>query len=818
METPYKKEENEQAWTAWQCLMRTGVNIFLTGEAGTGKTTFLRHLRDSHLKNMVVTAPTGVAAINAGGVTLHSFFQLPIGTFAPGELPEAEKNKIRKERQKVIRTMDLLVIDEVSMVRADLLDLVDARLREQRRNNLPFGGVQLLLIGDLMQLAPVVRPEDQEILSQYYPNCYFFSSKALARTQFYTISLKKIYRQSDNKFIDLLNHVRTASMTAQDLALLNQRYDPNFKPGKDDGYIRMTTHVQTAEDINEQNLAKLKGKAVTYASTVEGEFPANSYPATSTLTLKIGAQVMFIRNGSVGDVEYYNGMMARVIDLEDERVTVEIEGGDRVDVGPARWGNIRYEVDEQTGETVQREIGAFSQIPLALAWAITIHKSQGLTFDKAIIDASRAFSPGQVYVALSRCRTFEGLVLNTPIPSSAIRTDYAIRSFFAESDRNRITSEAIETFANDFSMNMMKELFSFDDVFASIRLIYNILQRNYGGRYPKCEAGLFQILTEDDKASASSTSGVGLRFIAKCQARHAETGSITSDDALMDQAQRGAKYFVEKLTQIRQKVDDVANISPDDEAGRKRLTNIRAQLKTDMNIHLAELQAVATDGFSTATIMKAKAKALSQEDDADDDKKSSFRASEANEVVNKSLFFALRDWRRQKAELCDKPAYIIAPNKTLVDIADMVPTSVKELSKASGMGKDKLKAYADEILNIVSQYRKKGVRAVRTESSSPSKNKAPKEPKPDTRKVSLDAFRRLGSVDAVAKERGFTKETITKHLISFIGKGLTIEKIMGAKRHETLKKLIEDGHATDKIWKDFLNSEYHYVRKELGLE
>lgn len=815
MESPYKREENEQAWTAWQCLMRTGVNIFLTGEAGTGKTTFLRRLRDSHLKNMVITAPTGVAAINAGGVTLHSFFQLPIGTFPPGDLPASAQNKIRRDKQKVMRNMDLLVIDEVSMVRADVLDLVDARLREQRRSSQPFGGVQLLLIGDLMQLAPVVRGEDQEILAQHYPNCYFFSSQALRKTQFYTISLEKIYRQSDNKFINLLNHVRTATLSEADLATLNQRYIPDFNPAKDSGYIRMTTHVQAAEDINQENLGKLKGRARSYRCEISGEFPEKSYPTVTDLTLKVGAQVMFIKNGAAGEVTYYNGMIATVAELTDEKVTVEDECGKRFDVGYAKWDNTKYELNEQTGETEQKVIGSFAQIPLALAWAITIHKSQGLTFDKAIIDASRAFSAGQVYVALSRCRTFEGLVLNSKIPLTAIKTDYAVRDFFAQSEQNRVTSEAIETFANDYSMSMMRELFSFDVVFASIRRIYSLLERNYGGKYVNCQNALHEILSTD----ATNMADVARRFIAKCEMSQSQTGCITTDDDLMAQARRGAKYFSEKLADLHKKVMEAANITPDDAVGNRQMVNLRTQLKGDVNISLAELRAVADEGFSSATIMKAKAKALSQIDAEEEASEAPQRSSEANEVINKSLFFALRDWRRELAEQMDVPAYVIAPNKTLFDIADIAPRTVKELAKARGMGKDKMTKYADAILNIVSDYRKKGVQTVRTEplQTATSNKKKAKEPKVNTRQVSYDAFRRLGSVAEVARERGLKEETITGHLIEYIGHGLTIEKIMGRERHEELFREVRSGKSMEELLGRFLWKEYLYVREELGL-
>lgn len=818
METPYDKEENEAAWTAWQCLTRTGVNIFLTGKAGTGKTTFLKRLRESHVRNMVVTAPTGVAAINAEGVTLHSFFQIPPGTFDPGKTPTLER-KINKSKHKVMKSMDLLVIDEVSMVRADLLDLVDARLREQRGNEQPFGGVQLLLIGDLMQLSPVVRADEAEVLSKYYPNFYFYSSKALRKTQFYTVNLTKIYRQTDSRFIELLNHVRTAEMTADDFATLNGRHIPGFEPGKDSGYIRMTTHVKTAEDINYENLEKLEGKAMTYSCKVDGEFPEKSYPTGTQITLKEGAQVMFIRNGNADGKIYYNGKIVTVAELTGDCVVVQDETGDKITVKYSTWENTKYEVNDETGEPEQKVIGTFSQIPLTLAWAITIHKSQGLTFDKAIIDASRAFSPGQVYVALSRCRTLDGMVLCSPIPRSAIMTDRDINDFYNDSEERKLTTDAVEGFASEYSMRLMNDLFSFASIFDLIRRIYSLMDHDYGGKYPNCEAGLSALLHVDTR----DIGDIANRFLRKCQATYGAKGRITDDEELMEQAQRGAAYFVERLAELQKKVGEVVNITPDDAAGRKRLSYLRGWLRNEFTIHTAELKAVAQDGFSSDTITKAKTKAISQADDSEAAPAEATAASEANEVVNKELFEALRKWRKKKAEELDRPAYVVAPNATLFDIADMVPTTVKELSMARGMGTEKIKLYADELLNIVSSFRKKGVEAARPMPSAPTRKRERKaEPKPDTRQVSFEAFGRLGSVEAVAKERGLAKGTIVKHLMEFVGKGLTTDEIMGAERHRRLTEIVsamgEDEKPGEEVWSEFMNSEYHQVRKELGRE
>ncbi len=816
METPYSREENEQAWTAWQCLTRTEVNLFLTGRAGTGKTTFLRNLAASRLKSMIITAPTGVAAINAGGVTLHSFFQIPPGTFAPGERPPIDRG-IRSSKLRVIRSLDLLVIDEVSMVRADLLDAVDSRLREIRRNDKPFGGVQLLLIGDLMQLAPVVTPQDTEILGDFYPTPYFFASKALARTQFYTIELKKIYRQTESAFIDILNQVRTGRASEETLRKLNTRYIPGFAPKESEGYIRMTTHVQAAEDINEDRLRALGGEERHYDFTTEGDFPKQMYPTTTCLTLKEGAQVMFIRNDNNEPRRYYNGKIGKVTSLKDNQVTVCCEDTGEINVGYATWNNVKYEIDEKSGQPVAKVAGSFSQIPLALAWAITIHKSQGLTFDKAIIDASRSFSAGQVYVALSRCRTFDGLVLKERITPGAIRTDHAVADFYKENERIELTTQAIDNFANDYALSMLGNLFSFSEVYALIRQMANMLERHYAGKYNNCVSMLQGLLHEE----AADMANVASRFLMKCGRVRGEKGNIADDAELMDQTRRGAKYFRERLADLHGKTMASADISLDDAAGRKRLGNLTTQLTQTCKLYEAELSAVEQKGFSPAVIMSAKAKAISEE--KDDDEPSEIRAkashgAEINEVENKELFSALRDWRKKKADEENAPAYTVASNKTLFEIADTVPITAQELAKVIGMGKEKIRKYGNDILTIVVKFHKKGTRPAR----HPMPTAVPAREKQGTRQTSLEAFKRLRSVEAVAKERGLTRGTIVGHLITFVGTELTLNDVMGADRHERLRnyvKAMKEGDKPDAtFWTQFDSNEYHQVRKELGRE
>lgn len=404
-------EHNKELATAWDFVEHTGTSIFLTGKAGTGKTTFLKTIKKRSSKRMIVVAPTGVAAINAAGMTIHSFFQLPLTPYVPGAAIR-DRYDFSKEKRRIIRSIDMVVIDEISMVRADLLDAIDFVLRRYRDATQPFGGAQLLMIGDLQQLTPVVTPKDEEILRNYYSTPYFFGSKALQQINYVTIQLTRVYRQQDEAFINILNHIRDGKPTQADLALLNQRCKPFFIPRPEEGYIRLTTHNNMADSYNENELRKLSGRSITFTAEVKGEFPAQNYPAEERLVLKAGAQVMFIKNDPSGRHLYYNGRIGHITSISNNEISVRCAGDDEdIKVEPQEWENTRYVLNPTTKVIESQVQGVFRQYPLRLAWAITIHKSQGLTFEHAIIDAGRSFASGQVYVALSRCKSLEGLVL-----------------------------------------------------------------------------------------------------------------------------------------------------------------------------------------------------------------------------------------------------------------------------------------------------------------------------------------------------------------------------------------------------------------------
>ena len=574
---------NEEAKLALQIIETTGSNLFLTGKAGTGKTTFLRELKRSTSKRNVVLAPTGIAAINAEGVTIHSFFQLPFAPYVPDtSVLQSGRFKFSKQKIKIMRSLDLIVIDEISMVRADLLDAVDSVLRHYRRCDKPFGGVQLLLIGDLGQLAPVAKDEEWTMLSQYYETPYFFSSHALRQTDYSVVELTHVYRQSDRVFIDLLNKVRDNQVDAQVLSLLNSRYVPNFKPREEEGYIRLTTHNAMAQQINNAELEKLPGQAYMFKAVVEGKFPELSFPTDEVLELKKDAQVMFVKNDSSPEKRYYNGMIGRVTAINERGFVVQPKGtNESIEVAPEEWENNRYELDEQTKEIKEVREGLFRQYPIKTAWAITIHKSQGLTFSHAIIDASLSFAHGQTYVALSRCKTLDGLVLSAPIPAHAIIRDASVDAFNSAAMNRLPNNDAVASMQRVYFLQQVSDLFGFVDVASAFYSAMRIVNEHFGRTFPK--------LALEYKARNAflikEVMDVANTFKQQYTSMIGQEPDYATNAQLQERITKGAAYFLKKLKEVEGLVSGTS-LQTDNKEVKKRAADIFNTLVELSLIHI----------------------------------------------------------------------------------------------------------------------------------------------------------------------------------------------------------------------------------------
>ena len=482
-------------------INQTNQSVFLTGKAGTGKTTLLKKIISSTYKNAVIVAPTGIAALNAGGVTIHSFFQLPFAGFVPefGVAPqftnavklETKDSLMRhfamnKQRQNMMRNLELLIIDEVSMLRADLLDAMDWTLRNVRRTNDPFGGVQVLFIGDLLQLPPVVKPEEWSVLSKYYSGIFFFNARVLQEQKPLYIELSKIYRQQDDTFISVLNNLRDNRITESDVQVLNQFVKPDFDALKEEGYITLTTHNSKADEMNAKALKSLSNKSFTYEAEVTGDFPPHLFPIEKEMELKVGAQVMFIKNDISFDKNFYNGKMGRIDSLSSAEISVYFPEENRsIIVEKYEWSNIRYTLNDKTGEIEETVMGTFVHYPLKLAWAITVHKSQGLTFDKAVLDVSDVFAPGQAYVALSRLRTLQGLVLLKPMRMNGLSNDQQVVAYSGNKADEQMLNAYLEHGTRKYLLDILSAAFDWYDLNSK----WGIHEASYKNAGSKTEKG-----------------------------------------------------------------------------------------------------------------------------------------------------------------------------------------------------------------------------------------------------------------------------------------------------------------------------------------
>ena len=718
-------ENNPELQLAWQFIENTGTHLFLTGKAGTGKTTFLRRLKEQSPKRMVILAPTGIAAINAGGVTIHSFFQLSFAPFVPETTFNSSQTHYRfsKEKRNIIRSMDLLVIDEISMVRADLLDAIDSALRRYRDREKPFGGVQLLMIGDLQQLAPVVKENEWEMLKNYYETPYFFASRALRETVYMTIELKTVYRQSDTFFLSLLNKIRENQADDEVLNELNRRYQPGFRPRKEEGYIRLTTHNYQAQKVNDNELASLPGQTYSFRAEIDGTFPEYLYPADEVLTIKAGAQIMFLKNDPSSEKRYYNGMIGEVAAVNDAGMIVRgKDNGDEFQLLPEEWGNYKYVLNEETKEITEEIEGTFRQYPIRLAWAITIHKSQGLTFERAIIDARNSFAHGQTYVALSRCKTLEGMVLESPLRREAIISDSTVDDFTKEVERNKPGNRQLHDMQKAYFFDLLSDLFNFYSLDQAYKRLLRLIDEDLYKLYPK-QLAEYKELAPHIKEKIVEVSQ---RFRNQYPRLINGSDDYAADQGLQERVRSGAGYFRKELEPVRA-LFEKTNMPLDNKELRKQLNERLQALDDALWIKESLLEAMMGQPFTVTGYLKLKAKVtLSLEDDSSSGsspkapkekrerkgRKERTRSSSKakvevpTDILYPELYRTLSEWRAAKAREVSLPAYIIMQQKALMGIVNLLPDTPEALEAIPYFGAKGVQKYGLEILGIIREYLK----------------------------------------------------------------------------------------------------------------
>ena len=703
--------ENALMQEALDIVLTSDSSLFLTGKAGSGKTTFLHRLKHIVPKRMIVVAPTGVAALNAGGVTIHSFFQLPFAPFRPYRYVESdvmsaesvisEGRPLRFSRQKIeiIRNLDLLIIDEISMVRADLLDGIDDVLRRVRRSDTPFGGVQLLMIGDLYQLAPVVKNGDQQILDTYYQTLFFFGSHALSALAFFCIDLEKVYRQKDSQFIGLLNRVRENRLDAQARALLLTRYKPDFSPSESEGYITLTTHNFLAMRINESRLSALAGAEQHYSAIIEGDFPDYLVPTEPLLILKKGAQVMFCKNDMGQDRKYFNGKIGTVAACEENRVLVVCPGdGEGIWAGYEIWENIKYEINEDTLEISEKVVGRFSQIPLKLAWAITIHKSQGLTFEKLIVDAGSAFAFGQVYVALSRCKTLEGLVLRTMIGAKCLRSHPELERFVGDLGRIFPDKEAVKKGKLAYQRKLLREIsdlgelrFGLDDLKKIANLSSETVSRSTGHKLDDILMNLNRDLFHKAISGIDDMIGSWEESL-DLEQNGAEHGELAHWASVMENML--TEFVLIPLTGLAYP------------SGNRTLSRKFNQIR-DKCLNLAEIHragfAVLQKGFVLIDLMKSRIRITEKKEKKgrNADIRLEMPNMEGPKAVQQTVA-EIKAWRKERATRDGVPAYMILSDRTVECLALRCPRNLQELEGVKGIGARKIARFGTELLGFFS--------------------------------------------------------------------------------------------------------------------
>jgi uncharacterized protein YpbB len=809
-------ERNEIFELAFRFVTETAEPVFVTGKAGTGKTTFLKHLREHTTKNMLVAAPTGVAAIQAGGVTLHSLFQLPFHPFLPNPQGKAEllaKLRLGKQKLQLLRKMEVLVIDEISMVRCDVMDAVDVILRSARRqHHLPFGGVQLVCIGDLYQLPPVAQQKEWALLQEFYNSPFFFESYAVKEQQPLLIELKKIYRQKDDQFVQLLNKVRDNEMTPEDFDLLHKRYFPGFQPAESEQYITLTTHNNQADLINQRELNKLLAPSFSFNAHMEGEFPENNYPADAALVLKTGAQVMFLKNDP-SEKKYFNGKLGVVSKLTETSVQVECSDG-LVEVKKELWQNIRYTLNRSTQVLEEEVLGTFEQYPLRLAWAVTIHKSQGLTFEKVMIDAAAAFSSGQVYVALSRCTRLDGIVLLSQIPSSALISNRLVVEQQKQMNPRTTLAERFAGARQLFTQQLLTDVFALESLQLLSERLMKAVQTNRLF-FNEEAVGWVQSWQQE----LTGIREIANRFLALTQQLLKDESVVENNNVLQERITAAAKHFTPVLQELQGKMSRHRLVTEHKEASVP-VDELLQELSLAI-FHCLYLQQYCETGFSVSGYLQHKLQMPSPKQ-SNSCYASRHTISDAVSGDHPELYQLLKAWRDSYCEEHGVPVFMVANRDTLKNIAQYLPLTPQDLLKIKGLGEAKVSKWGAEVLELIQDYCTEHHLTSQMDLYAAASKKEGKklrtDVKGDTISLTKDMLDKGLSPDQIAEARKLTTGTIEGHILKLVQNGLLpAASFLAAEKKRTIMDLLkEDPNSTTGTLKSKLGDDFSFFEIRLG--